>query len=78
MLLRTRIHQLKFSSRILLKISELAYRWKMSFNLHPLKQAQEVFFSNKAIKTNHPSIKSNGNKVQNIVNQKHLGLILDE
>ena len=28
----------------LTKISELAYRWKMSFNLHPLKQAQEVFF----------------------------------
>ena len=28
----------------LTKISELAYRWKMSFNLHPLKQAPEVFF----------------------------------
>ena len=50
----------------------------MSFNLDPLKQAQEVLFSNKATKTNHSNIIFNGNAVQNSANQKHLGLFLDE
>ena len=50
----------------------------MSFNLDPSKQAEEVLFSNKATKTNHPNIIFNGNMVQKSANQKHLGLILDE
>ena len=50
----------------------------MSFILDPSKQAQEVLFSNKATKTNHPNIIFYGNTVQNSANQKHLGLILDE
>ena len=37
----------------------------MSFNPDPLKQAQEVLFSNIATKTNHPNIIFNGNTVQN-------------
>ena len=55
-----------------------AYRWKMSFNLGPSKQAQEVLFSKNVTKTNHPNIIFNGNTVQKSANQKHLGLILDE
>ena len=50
----------------------------MSFNLNPLKQTQEVLFSNKATKTNHSNVIFNGNAVQNSANQKHLGLFLDE
>ena len=38
----------------LTRISESAYRRKMSFNPDPLKQAQQVLFSNKAKKANHP------------------------
>ena len=36
----------------------------MSFNPDPLKQAQEVLFSNKVTKTNHPNIIFNGNTEQ--------------
>ena len=50
----------------------------MSFNPDPLKQTQEVLFSNKVTKTNHPNIIFNGNTVQKSANQKPLGLILDE
>ena len=35
--------------------SEWASRWKMSFDSGPSNQAQEVLFSNKATKTNHPN-----------------------
>ena len=44
----------------------------------PSKQAQEVLYFNEAAKTDHPNVIFNGNTVQNSVNQKHLGLILDE
>ena len=50
----------------------------MSFNPDPSKQAQEVLFCNKVIKTNHPNIIFNSNTVQKSANQKHLGLILGE
>ena len=50
----------------------------MSFNPDPSKQAQEVFFSNKVTKANHPNIAFNGNPVLKSANQKHLGLILDK
>ena len=50
----------------------------MLFTPDPSKQAQEVLFSNKATKTNHPNIILIGNTVQNSTNQKHLGVILDE
>ena len=51
---------------------------KISFNPYSSKQAQEVPFSNKATKENHPNIIFNGNMAQNSVNQKHLGLTLDK
>ena len=60
----------------LTRISEWAYRWKMSFNPYPSKQA--VLFSDKVTKTSHPNIIFNGNMVQKSANQKHLGLSLVE
>ena len=62
----------------LTRISEWAYRWKMSFNQDPSKQAQEVLLPNNVTKTNHPNIIFNGSTIQRSANQKHLGLILDE
>ena len=63
----------------LARILEWAYRWKISFNPDPSKQAaQEVLLSTKVTKTNHPNIIFNGNTVRKSANQKHLGLILDE
>ena len=40
----------KILNHDLTRISERAYRWKMSFNRDPPKQAQEVLFSNKTTK----------------------------
>ena len=50
----------------------------MQFDQDPSKQVQEVLFSNKVAKTNHPNIIFNGNTAQENADQKHLGLILDE
>ena len=60
------------------KISNWAYQWKMSFNPDPLKQAQEVIFSKKINKNNHPDITFNNQIVCATSSQKHLGMILDE
>ena len=60
----------------LTRISEWAYRWKMSFNPDPLKQDQEVLFSHKVAKTNHPKLIVT--RYKKSANQKHFGLILDE
>ena len=68
----------KILNHNLTRISEWAYRWKMSFNPDPSKQAKEVFFCNKAAKKNHPNIIFKGNTVQNSANKKRIGLILDE
>ena len=59
------------------KISNWAYQWKMSFNPDPLKQAQEVIFSCKMTKTNHPTLVFNENPVHQVALHKHLGMSLD-
>ena len=38
------------------KISNWVNQWKMSFNLDKSKQAQEVIFSRKTQRVNHPAI----------------------
>ena len=78
MLLRNPNTSAEILNHDLTRISEWAYRWKMSFKPDPSKQAQEVLYSNKATKTDYPSVIFNGNIVQNSANQKHLGLILDK
>ena len=61
----------------LVKISEWAYQWKMSFNPDPTKQAQEVIFSRKSQNQTHPSLFFNNSSVIQAPSQKHLGLFLD-
>ena len=60
------------------KNSEWAYKWKMIFNPYLSKQAQEVTFSRKTNKINHPTITFNTVPVARAPCQKHLGLYLDE
>ena len=55
----------------------MAFQWKMSFNLDPNKQAQEVIFSRKLNKPNHPSLSFNNMVVIQSVTHKHLAIILD-
>ena len=59
------------------KIKKWAFQWKMSFNLDPNKQAEEVVFSRKLNKPNHPSLNFNNAVVIQSTNHKHLGMILD-
>ena len=59
-------------------ISKWAYQWKMNFNPDLNKQAQEVVFSRKTNKSNHPVIYFNNVPVSQSTSQKHLGIILDE
>ena len=49
----------------------------MSFNPDPLKQAQEVIFSGKITKANHPTLIFKGNPVHQVALLKHLGMFLD-
>ena len=61
----------------LVKISNWAYQWKMSFNPDPSTQAQEVIFSRKLNKDYHPPLAFNNNNVPETDSKKHLGIILD-
>ena len=58
-------------------LNEDLNKWKMSFNPDPNKQAQEVIFSRKLNKPNHPSLNFNNTVVIQSTNHKHLGMILD-
>ena len=49
----------------------------MSFNPNPNKQAQEVIFSWKLNKPNHPSLHFNNMVLIISTTHKHLGMILD-
>ena len=58
------------------KINQWAKQWKMAFNPDPNKQANEVLFSCKTKKVDHPPIFFNGFPVVQVKETKHLGLIL--
>ena len=60
------------------KVSDWAYTWKTSFNPDPSKQAQEVIFSRKCTKEDHPPIYINDIPVTQTTVQKYIGLYLDE
>ena len=49
----------------------------MNFNPDPNKQAQEVTFSRKINKINHPQLLFNQNLIKCSSSQKHLGMVLD-
>ena len=50
----------------------------MSFNPDPAKQAEQVIFSTKVFKIEHPVIYFCGSEVETVPHHKHIGLILDE
>ena len=50
----------------------------MSFNPDPAKQAEQVIFSTKVFKVEHPTIYFCGSEVETVPHDKHIGLILDE
>ena len=50
----------------------------MSFNPDPAKQAEQVIFSTKVFKVEHPSIYFCGSEVGTVPHYKRTGLILDE
>ena len=62
----------------LAKISNWAFRNKMSFNPDISKPAHEVIFSRKILNTDHPNLFFNGLLVEKTPVQKHLGVHLDE
>ena len=59
-------------------VQDLTYQSKMSFNPDPTKQAEQVIFSTKASKVEHPAIYFYGSEVEAVPHHKHIGLILDE
>ena len=61
----------------LVKLNNWTYQWKMSFNPDPNKQAQEVIFSRKTKKINHPLLTFSKSFVSQSAFQKHFGVILD-
>ena len=61
----------------LMQISNWAFQWKMRFNPDPKKQAQEVMFSRKINKIDHPPLYFNQNLVKSSSTHKHLGMVLD-
>ena len=65
------IHDSETSANVLSKDLEMihnwAFQWKMNFNPHPTKQAQEVIFSHKTKKLPHPPLVfNNANVTQSI------------
>ena len=58
-------------------IKAWASKWRMSFNPDPNKQAVEVTFSTKRVKTDHPDMLFGGVTVVRVEEHKHLGVILD-
>ena len=61
----------------LTKISNWAFQWEMRLNPDPNKQAQEVIFSRKINKIDHPPLYFNQNLVKSSSTHKHLGMVLD-
>ena len=60
------------------RVSDWAYRWKMSFNPDPSKQAQEVIFIEEVHERGSPPICFNDIPVPQTTVQKHIGLYFDE
>ena len=59
------------------KTNDWAIQWKMTFNPHRSKQAQEIIFSIKLKKMTQPRLLFNNNNVSQVTFQTHLGFILD-
>ena len=60
------------------KVSDCAYTWKMSSNSDASKQVQEVIFSRKCTKEDHPSIYFDDIQCTQTTVEKHIRVYLDE
>ena len=60
-----------------MKINVLAFQWRMRSKPDPKKQAQEVIFSRKINKIDHPPVYFNQKLVKSSSTHKHLGTVLD-
>ena len=60
----------------LMKISNWAFQWKMRFNSGTNKRTQEVIFSGKNNKIDHPPSYFNQNLFKSSSTHKHLGMVL--
>ena len=60
-----------------MKIRDWAFKWKMSFNPDPNKQAKEVIFFKKVIPGSHHSLFFMNSLIEQSTTQKHLGVTLD-
>ena len=65
-------------SNDLKSISDWAFQWKMSSNPDLSKQAQEIIFSRKKMKSSHLSVYFNNIPVNSTSVHKHLGMLLDD
>ena len=74
------VHDPTLSAKILnddlSRISEWAHRWKMLFNPDITKQVQEVIFSRKNTKNDHPIVYFNEAPAAYATCEKHLGIHL--
>ena len=57
-------------------ISRWAFQWKMNFNPDPMKPAEEIIFSRKRNREDHPPLFLNNIRVKQVNDHKHLGLTL--
>ena len=56
------------------KIKLWAWQWKMQFNT---EKTEEVIFSTKRIKPDHPPLKLGDDVISQTLEHKHLGMVLD-
>ena len=61
----------------LMKINNWPFQWKMRFNPDPNKIAQEVIFSRKINKIDHPPFYFNQNLVKSSPTHRHLRMVFD-
>ena len=59
-------------------MSNWASQWKTSFNPDPNKQAQEIIFSRKKMKSSYPSVYFSNIPVSSTSVHKHFGMLLDD
>ena len=59
-------------------ISDWAIQWKMSFNPDPNKQAEDIIFSRKNMKSSHPRVYFNNIPVSSTSVLKNLGMLLND
>ena len=65
-------------SEDLIKMTQWACQWKMSFNPDRQNKHWKLFFLERKMMKSHPSLYFNKTRIQRQSVEKHLGLLLDE